>query len=179
MGYDEEILPVVDENDNIIGKATWTECHDKGPVHRSAGALLFRDKTHKKILIQKRAGHLRHDAGRWENPGGHVHYGHTYEETVRKEIEEELFRGKEMPQLEFKRLFKIRINDLPNNHEFVEHYEVIHSGQVFPDQSEVSDAKFVDTKELLEDIKKNPSKYTNSFKLVMQETIKRDLLNGI
>lgn len=43
-----------------------------------------------KLLFMKRGMKARNQQGRWEFPGGRVHFGERLEEAVRREVEEEL-----------------------------------------------------------------------------------------
>ena len=54
----------------------------------SAGALIVNDKG--KILLCKRSMKARNEKGKWEAPGGQVHFGETREAAIKREIKEEL-----------------------------------------------------------------------------------------
>ena len=67
----EEIFPVVDAAGNVVGKATRGECH--------GGSMLLHPVVQD---IQP---------GRWDTAvGGHVDYGETIAEALRREVREEL-----------------------------------------------------------------------------------------
>lgn len=51
------------------------------------GALIFNDK--KEILLMKRFGKVRNNAGWWSKPGGRVEYDETAIKAVKREIKEE------------------------------------------------------------------------------------------
>jgi len=51
------------------------------------GALIFNKK--KEILLMKRFGKVRNNAGWWSKPGGRVEYGETAIKMVKREIKEE------------------------------------------------------------------------------------------
>jgi len=51
------------------------------------GVLIFNRK--KEILLMKRAGTVRNNAGWWSKPGGKVEYGETVLSMVKREIKEE------------------------------------------------------------------------------------------
>ena len=58
------------------------------------GVFIFKDG---KFLIQHRQG--AHGAGTWSNPGGHLEFGESFEDTARRETKEET--GLEIKNLRF------------------------------------------------------------------------------
>jgi hypothetical protein len=38
-----EYLPIVDENDEIIGKASWHDIREKNLLHRGTGIIIYRE----------------------------------------------------------------------------------------------------------------------------------------
>ncbi|MDP2860775.1 MAG: NUDIX domain-containing protein, partial [bacterium] len=87
---DSEILDVVDEEGNIIGQAPRKECH-RNPelIHRVAHCWLFNPRG--QVLWQKRSLKKDNSPGYWDmSCGGHVPTGETPEETLKRELKEEL-----------------------------------------------------------------------------------------
>ncbi len=83
-----EFFDVVDENDNVIGKASREECHKRGLIHRSVMFFIFDDED--KVLVTKRTKTKDFFPGYWSIVlGGHVHVGESYDEAVVRELEEE------------------------------------------------------------------------------------------
>lgn len=54
----------------------------------SVGALVLNDSG--QILLGKRSMNSRNERGKWEAPGGQVHFGETREAAIRREMKEEL-----------------------------------------------------------------------------------------
>jgi len=54
----------------------------------SAGAFIINSKG--EILLSKRSKNTRNEHGKWEAPGGQVHFGETREQAIKREIREEL-----------------------------------------------------------------------------------------
>jgi len=52
------------------------------------GCLILNDKN--EVLLIRRAGEVRNEAGYWSKPGGGVKFGETAEEAMRREMKEEL-----------------------------------------------------------------------------------------
>lgn len=86
----EELFPVVDEQGNVISKATRTECH--------SGSMLLHPVVHLHIFkpggyiyLQKRAMNKDIQPGKWDTAvGGHVDYGETIADAMLREVHEEL-----------------------------------------------------------------------------------------
>src|SRR3989339_1255963 len=166
----QELLPVVDDDDRLIGKATYEECHEKGLRHRGSTIFIFKDGTCKELLVQIRGKKARNEAGRLEVCGGHATFGDTYLETAKRELQEELFHERVLPNLKFEKLFKTRLdNDVPGNHEYNEIFRTFYGGPFFPSPDEVDRVFFVKIDELLTDIKTNPEKYTACLVFYLKE----------
>lgn len=85
----EEQFYVVDENDNVIGYATRSECHNRGLIHRSVYVIVLNDRG--EIFLQKRSQSKDLYPGYYAcSASGHVEYGESYEEAARRELMEEL-----------------------------------------------------------------------------------------
>ena len=86
----EELFPLVDEQGNVIGSATRRECH--------SGTMLLHPVVHLHVFnhagelyLQKRSMNKDIQPGRWDTSvGGHVDYGESVEDALRREASEEL-----------------------------------------------------------------------------------------
>lgn len=86
----EEIFPVVDPSGTVVGQATRGECH--------GGSMLLHPVVHLHVFnsrgelyLQKRPAWKDIQPGRWDTAvGGHVDYGETIAEALRREVREEL-----------------------------------------------------------------------------------------
>lgn len=85
-----EIFDVVDEDDNVIGKTTRSEANkNKNLIHRSIGVAVFNKKG--EMFLQQRSATKDTDPGKWTiSCSGHVNSGDSYENTAKREMEEEL-----------------------------------------------------------------------------------------
>lgn len=84
----EEILDVINEKDEVIGKKSRSEVHRNGDLHRVAHVWVFNSKG--QILCQKRSSSKDTHPNSWDTiMGGHVASGSNYEDTAVKELEEE------------------------------------------------------------------------------------------
>lgn len=84
-----ELLPVVDDQDRLVGLAPRWRVHRDGLRHRAAHVLLF-DPAGRVYLQQRSAAKDTHP-GKWtSSASGHVDPGEEYHQTARRELREEL-----------------------------------------------------------------------------------------
>ena len=85
-----ELLPIVDENGNTIGKTTRSEAHGpKRPLHPVVHLHLFNSQG--KLYLQRRPLWKDVQPGKWDTSvGGHIDFGETVEEALAREAREEL-----------------------------------------------------------------------------------------
>ena len=130
-----EYFDVVDEKNNVVGKASREECHKKGLWHRGVHILIINSKS--EILLQKRSISKDLYKGYWsDSVGGHVNSGESYEETAQRELKEELGISTKLTKLlDFK---KYTGNDNEINRLFIGK----HNGPFKPDKKETDKIEF-------------------------------------
>lgn len=85
---DMEYFPLVDKNDNVIGKIGSDQTVTDYKQIRFANAILFKGN---KIIVPKRTMTKKLYPGRYDySGGGHVNYGESYLEAIVREMKEEL-----------------------------------------------------------------------------------------
>ncbi|MBQ8056295.1 MAG: NUDIX domain-containing protein, partial [Paludibacteraceae bacterium] len=86
----EEYFPIVDENDKVIGKATRKECHNGSHLlHPVVHLHVFNSKG--ELYLQHRSKDKDIQPDKWDTSvGGHVDFGETIEQALRREVSEEL-----------------------------------------------------------------------------------------
>ena len=91
----DEYFDVVNERDEVVGRATRREVHARGLWHRAVHVLVFgRDG---RVFLQKRSMSKDMSPGLWDSScSGHVDAGEDYDTAVRRELGEEL--GLKVPQ---------------------------------------------------------------------------------
>jgi isopentenyl-diphosphate delta-isomerase type 1 len=85
---DQEVVDIIDENNNVIGREPKEVCFEKGLLHRAVHILLFNSSG--QLLLQKR-GRKKFYPGYWTSSvSGHVASGETYEQAAAREMKEEV-----------------------------------------------------------------------------------------
>ncbi len=134
---DDEILPVVDENDQIIDYRPRGEVHRLGLRHRSVHLLIFNHNA--EVLLQKRSMRKTVKPGFWDSSAaGHVDAGEDYDRCVLREAQEEL--GIALPQVPEK-AFKIPASRI-SGMEFCQVYTAIHEGPFQPNPEEIEQLRW-------------------------------------
>jgi isopentenyl-diphosphate delta-isomerase type 1 len=143
----EEIFDVVDENDNVIGKATRKEVHNKKLIHRSVMFFIFDKKG--RILVTQRTKAKDMFPEYWSiTLGGHVNSGESYDEAVVREAKEEA--GVENKPF-FMGIINKRITEEKENSKI---YGFVTDGIIKLDKVELKQGMFLTMRELKDKIKK-------------------------
>jgi isopentenyldiphosphate isomerase len=169
----DEIVDIVDENDNVIGQGSKLDCHANKILHRGSAVLIFKDDSFQDILIQKRSMQKLMNPGYFAFTGGHLAAGETYLEAAKRELQEEMFHERILPEtMEFKELFKVK-KYTDNDYEFMTVYMVVYDGEFSLDPKEVEQFHFEKIQELTKKVKSNPEQYTGTCILLLEEYNKR------
>lgn len=86
----QELFPIVDETGCVTGSATRGECHSGSRLlHPVVHLHVFNSRG--ELYLQKRPTWKDIQPGKWDTAvGGHMDYGETPEEALRREVGEEL-----------------------------------------------------------------------------------------
>ena len=99
----EEIFHVVNECDEVIGRAPRSEVHARRLLHRAVHVLVFNSRG--EIFLQKRSVLKDRQPGVWDSScSGHVDSGEDYDTCAVRELREEI--GLALPRPP-QRLFKV------------------------------------------------------------------------
>ena len=139
-----EIFPVVDLSGRVVGRATRGECH--------SGSMLLHPVVHLHVFnsrgelyLQRRPLWKDIQPGRWDTAvGGHVDYGESVEEALRREVREELgivdFRPEAVAVYPFRS---------EREYELVHVFRTVYDGEVRP-SDELDGGRFWTAAEILE-----------------------------
>ncbi len=134
----EEFFEVVDENDNVIGIATRSECHGNPRLcHMTAHVIVLNDSGD--MLLQKRSATKDIQPGKWDTAvGGHLALGESYSEAAVREMNEELGIPEDHP---LKFLFNMKIrNEIESENVAV--FSTVYNGPFKVQKSEIDEVKF-------------------------------------
>ena len=141
----KEKFPVVDEDGRVIGSATRGECHNGSRllhpvvhlhVFNSAGSL----------YLQKRPEWKDIQPGKWDTAvGGHIDYGETPEEALRREVREELGVTDFTPVFVDKYVF-----ESTRERELVYVHRTTYDGPICPSAEELDGGRFWTMEEIRE-----------------------------
>jgi isopentenyldiphosphate isomerase len=178
----DEIYDLIDDKDNIIGKATWTEVHTKGLLHQTCAAFIFKNESRKEILLQKRSHTMTQDPDKYSiSVGGHIISGESPDMGIRKELSEELLNGQDLSSLTIEKVGVVDVKDIPQNHEHLHLYEIFYNGDFFTDPKEVFEAKWFRWEEFMNMLKESPEAFTNVSRICIKYYIDhmKDLLTQL
>lgn len=133
----QEIFPLVDEEGNVVGKATRGECHNGSKLlHPVVHLHVFNAQG--AVYLQKRPEWKDIQPGKWDTAvGGHLDYGETPEKALLREVREELGITDFMPEFISKYVFESqRERELV----FVSH--TTYSGEIQPSKDELDGGRF-------------------------------------
>lgn len=133
----EEWFPLVDSDGSVIGKATRKECHSGSKLlHPVIHLHVFNDAGD--LFLQKRSESKDIQPGKWDTAvGGHVDWGETVEDALRREAMEELGIIGFTPQLVTCYEFESEIE-----RELVHTYKTTYNGVILPKKDEIEEGRF-------------------------------------
>lgn len=167
----KENILLVDENDKEIGFGEKMQTHLEGRLHRSFSIFVLNSKG--KLLMQQRAKTKYHSGGLWSNTCcSHQRQGETLEDAIHRRLQEEMGFDTELKEL-FTFIYKVPLDHGLTEHEYDHVFYGNFDGKPKPNPEEVDDWKFVDLKELQNDIKEHPEKYTFWLKASFDRVLER------
>jgi 16S rRNA (adenine1518-N6/adenine1519-N6)-dimethyltransferase len=151
-----EMFPVVDENDRVVRSASRHEVHTQKLMHRAVHVFVFNRAG--ELFLQKRSRWKDAHPSKWDSStAGHVNFGHDYDETASREIEEELgVRAHPEP------VAKIGASER-TGFEFVHLYRAAHDGPFKLARSEIECGCFFPLPLIREWISARPSDFASGF----------------
>ncbi len=162
----DEYFYVVNEDDEVVGKATRQECHSNSRlIHRSVYIFLVNDRN--EVFLQKRS--LSKDLYPCYFTGsatGHVDYGEDYDEAARRELKEEL----NVDAL-LLRLGKVK-SFTKNEREISMLYICRYSEPVKFNTKEITEGGFFSIEDIKHHIKTGEMNFADGFKIAFKNFLK-------
>lgn len=140
-----EIFPVVKEDGFVVGRATREYCHGGSKLLHPVVHLHLIDRQ-ERIYLQKRSMKKDIQPGKWDTAvGGHVIYGETILEALRRESSEELGLSDYNPVY-----LGSYVYDTGRDMEFVNIFAAVGHYGVHPDHDEVDQGKWLSFRKIEE-----------------------------
>lgn len=160
-GIKDEWFDVVNERDEVVGRATRREVHATGLWHRAVHVLVFDSAG--RVLLQKRSMLKDLSPGLWDSScSGHLDAGEDYDAAAVRELNEEIgVRITEPPA----RCFRLTPS-ADTGWEFVWVYRLRHDGPITVDPAEIQYAEWVAPADVTARLASRPEDYCPSFKLL-------------
>lgn len=145
MDNQNEIFAIVDERGEIIGSATRGECHSGlKQLHPVVHLHVFNSKG--EIYLQRRPGWKDIQPGKWDTAvGGHIEFGETPKEALRREVREELGITDFVPEPIDKYVFESK-----REKELVYVNRTVYDGEIRPSTEELDGGRFWTIQEIRE-----------------------------
>lgn len=168
VSFETERLILVDDDDNILGYKSKTECHNgDGILHRAFSLFIFNEK--KEVLMQKRAADKRLWPLIWSNSCcSHPREGETYPLAASRRLKEELGLEAQLHFL-YKFQYHARWEKEGSEHELCSVYIGKTSQQPVINETEIAEWKWSSRDDLNNELKKNPDQYSPWFKMEWDE----------
>ena len=147
----EEKLPVVDEVGNVIGSASRKDCHSGAKILHPVVHLHVFDKSGR-LFLQLRSPKKLIQPNKWDTSvGGHVDYGETVEQALRREAFEEIGLSVKSEKHLFSYIFESSIEK-----ELVNAFSAIaEENEIKIEPEEISEGRFFSFEEIENMIGKN------------------------
>ncbi|PWG05125.1 isopentenyl-diphosphate Delta-isomerase [Polaribacter aquimarinus] len=167
----EEQVVLVDEKDNAIGLMPKMEAHEKAVLHRAFSVFIFNSKG--ELMLQQRAAHKYHSPLLWTNTCcSHQRDGECNIEAGKRRLQEEMGFVTEIKEV-FSFIYKAPFDNGLTEHE-LDHVMVgYYDEKPEINKDEVQDYKWMTLADVKSDIKKNPQRYTEWFKIIFDKSYEK------
>ncbi|MSU65283.1 MAG: NUDIX domain-containing protein [Opitutus sp.] len=162
----EEWFDVVNDRDEVVGRATRREVHATGLWHRAVHVLVF-DRAGR-VFLQKRTILKDLSPGLWDSScSGHLDAGEDYDPAAVRELQEEIgVRVVTTPE----RWFRVE-PCVETGWEFVWVYRLRHDGPLTLEPKEIQYGEWVAPAEISQRMAASPENYCPSFKLLWPRAV--------
>lgn len=160
-----ELLPLVDEQGNVIGSASRGECHNGSmKLHPVVHLHVFNPAG--ELYLQLRPRWKSIQPGMWDTAvGGHIDYGETIDEALRREAKEELGLTVFIPHKVLSYIFESSVE-----REYVNSYAVVTEQALAPSE-ETDGGRFWSVSEIKYSLNKGvfTPNFENEFRMLIEK----------
>jgi isopentenyl-diphosphate delta-isomerase type 1 len=168
MPRTEDIFDIVNERDEVIGRAPRSEVHARGLLHRAVHVLVFNSRG--EVFLQKRSMKKDRQPGVWDSScSGHVDSGEDYDQTAVRELQEEIGLKLKAP---LARLFKVDVCP-ETDAEFVWVYKCQDNGLFQLDPDEIDAGDWFAPERVTRWIEETPVDFAPAFTLIWRLLMRR------
>jgi isopentenyl-diphosphate delta-isomerase len=154
----EEQVVLVDTDDQEVGTMSKSRAHREGRLHRAFSIFIFNSQG--RLLLQRRAKDKYHSGGLWTNSCcSHPRPGEPIGQAAARRLKEELGIDCDLSP-EFTFTYRAEVGGGLIEHEFDHVLFGTYDGPVEPDESEVSDVRWMRMDDLGDDLRTYGERYT-------------------
>jgi isopentenyl-diphosphate delta-isomerase len=163
VSFDDEMLILVDENDNVIDYKSKIECHQgDGILHRAFSIFIFNSKM--EVIMQKRSDNKMLWPMFWSNTCcSHPRKGEVMEEAAHRRLSEEIGFDTRLEYL-YKFIYQANYKAVGAENELCSVFIGKSDEQVVVNENEIADWKFISIPDLSESVAEKPDEFTPWFK---------------
>ena len=167
----EEQVILVDKNDNQLGLMPKMEAHEKAVLHRAFSVFIFNKKG--ELMLQQRAAHKYHSPLLCSNTCcSHQRNGETNLEAGKRRLQEEMGFVTSLSEV-FSFIYKAPFDNGLTEHELDHVLIGYFDNRPIINKDEAEDYKWMLLEDVKSDIEKNPSIYTEWFKIIFKESFSK------
>jgi isopentenyl-diphosphate delta-isomerase len=164
VSSETEELILVDNDDNETGYLSKADCHDgEGVLHRAFSLFLFNDDG--ELLLQQRSASKRLWPGYWSNSVcSHPRRGESMQVATQRRLYDELNIESEL-EFVYKFAYRAGFDAAGSEHELCHVFLGRAPAEVFPNDLEIADIRFISTADLDREFADKPGTLTPWFAL--------------
>jgi isopentenyl-diphosphate Delta-isomerase len=159
----EDIFDIVNERDEVVGRAPRSEVHARGLLHRAVHVLVFNARG--ELFLQKRSKTKDREPSRWGAAcSGHVDSGEDYDTAAMRELGEELGWR---PSSQLERILRIEACR-KTDQEFVWVYRCCGEGPFTLNVEEVETGGWFSREQIEQWLAGRPEEFTTAFRAIWE-----------
>ncbi|MBN2009267.1 isopentenyl-diphosphate Delta-isomerase [candidate division KSB1 bacterium] len=167
-----DLVILVDEKDNNVGKQEKMKAHEDAQLHRAFSIFVYNSTGD--MLLQQRADEKYHSGGLWTNTCcSHPRPDESVEQAAHRRLQEEMGFDTQLEE-KFTFIYKAALDHELTEHELDHVLVGFYDGEIHINKNEAKSYRWVNTDWLMEDIEQHPERYTVWFKIAFAELLKRD-----